>query len=413
MAVMAAASADSAAVFIELGAVGLVLAVLARVAGRFGITAIPLYLVAGLAVGEGGVAPLDLSAGFIQLAGDIGVLLLLLTLGLEYGPDKLRHGLRTGAVPGTVDAVVNFTPGFLVGLALGWGPSEAVLLGGVCWVSSSGVVSKVLADLDRLANRETAAVLNLLVIEDLAMAVFLPIAGALVVDSGAGETARTVAIALAAVAVILTVTMRWGDHLSRLLSPASDEALLLAVFGLTLLVGGLAEEVEVSAAIGAFLVGLALSGAVQKRASALVSPLRDLFAATFFLSFSFSVDPADLPGVLLPAALLAVLGIAGKVVSGWVGSRNLDVDVPGRLRAGTVLIARGEFSIVIAALAAATVDGAELGALAAAYVLITAVIGPLAAKYADRIAPVVGRITPPGGFSGGPAPPKPDRKRLS
>ncbi len=80
----------------------------------------------------------------------------------------------------------------------------------------------MLGDLDRLANRETAAVLNLLVIEDLAMAVFLPIAAALVVNSGAGETATTVAIALAAVGVILTVAMRWGDHLSRLLSPASD-----------------------------------------------------------------------------------------------------------------------------------------------------------------------------------------------
>jgi len=386
MAVIAAATRDSAVVFIELGAVALVLAVLARVAGRFGITAIPLYLVAGLAVGEGGVAPLDVSARFIHLAGDIGVLLLLLTLGLEYAPEELRRGLRTGVVPGAVDAVVNFTPGFLIGLALGWRPSEAVLLGGVCWVSSSGVASKVLGDLDRLANRETAAVLNLLVIEDLAMAVFLPIAAALVVNSGAGETATTVAIALAAVGVILTVAMRWGDHLSRLLSPASDEALLLAIFGLTLLVGGLAEKVEVSAAIGAFLVGLALSGAVQARASALVSPLRHLFAATFFLSFSFSIDPGDLPQVLVPAAVLALLGIVGKIVSGWLASRHLAVDVPGRLRAGTVLIARGEFSIVIAALGAATADGAELGALAAAFVLITAIVGPLAAKYADSLA---------------------------
>jgi len=386
MAVVAAATSDSAVVFIELGAVALVLAVLARVAGRFGVTAIPLYLVAGLAVGEGGVAPLDLSARFIHLAGDIGVLLLLLTLGLEYAPEQLRHGLRTGAVPGAVDAVVNFTPGFLVGLALGWRLSEAVLLGGVCWVSSSGVASKVLGDLDRLADRETAAVLNLLVIEDLAMAVFLPIAAALVVNSGAGETATTIAIALAAVGVILTVAMRWGDHLSRLLAPASDEALILAVFGLTLLVGGLAEEVEVSAAIGAFLVGLALSGAVQARASALVSPLRHLFAATFFLSFSFSIDPGDLPEVLVPAAVLALLGIVGKLVSGWLASRHLAVEVPGRLRAGTVLIARGEFSIVIAALGAATTNGAELGALAAAFVLITAIVGPLAAKYADPIA---------------------------
>jgi monovalent cation:H+ antiporter-2, CPA2 family len=142
----------------------------------------------------------------------------------------------------------------------------------------------------------------------------------------------------------------------------------------------------VSAAIGAFLVGLALSGSVQARASAVIGPLRDLFAATFFLFFSFSIDPGDLVGVLVPAAVLAVLGIGGKLVSGWVAARPLTTGAPGRVRAGTALIARGEFSIVIAALGASTADGAHLGALAAAYVLITALVGPIAAKYADRLA---------------------------
>lgn len=384
---VAAASGDTALAFIEIGAVALGLSILARLAARLGITAIPLYLLAGLAVGKGGIAPLDVSADFIQLAGEIGVLLLLLTLGLglEYSPDELRSGLRASLAPGVIDAAANFTPAFLIGLALGWDPAAAVLLGGVCWVSSSGVVSKVLADLDRLGNRETPAVLNLLVIEDLAMAVYLPIVGAIVVGSGAVDTALTIAIALAAVALILAVSLRWDDHLSRLLAPSSDEALLLAVFGLTLLIGGLAQEVQVSAAIGAFLVGLALSGSVQARAAALIGPLRDLFAATFFLFFSFSVDPSDLVGVLVPAAGLALLGILGKLLSGWVAARPLAAGIPGRVRAGTVLIARGEFSIVIAALGAGIADGAELGAMAAAYVLMTATAGPLTAKFSDRV----------------------------
>jgi CPA2 family monovalent cation:H+ antiporter-2 len=383
--VVAAASGDAALAFIEIGAVALVLSALARLSSRLGITAIPLYLLAGLAVGEGGVAPLDVSADFIQLAGEIGVLLLLLTLGLEYSPDDLRHGLRTGVVPGVVDAVTNFTPGFLGGLLLGWGPASALLLGGVCWVSSSGVVSKALNDFDRLGNRETPAVLNLLVLEDLSMAVYLPIVGAVVAGRGASDTITTIGVALAAVALILTVALRWGNRLSALLAPASDESLLLAVFGLTLLIGGLAEEVQVSAAIGAFLVGLALSGSVQARASAIVGPLRDLFAATFFLFFSFSVDPAELPNVFIPAAALATIGVVGKLVAGWIAARPLAARA-GRVRAGTVLIARGEFSIVIAALGAGTADGAELGATAAAYVLLTALIGPVASRYADGIA---------------------------
>ena len=387
MTLVAAATPTAALIFIEIGAIALVLSVLARLAGRIGITAIPFYLLAGLAVGRGGIVPLAVGEEFISVTAEIGVLLLLLTLGLEYTAEELRSGLRGGAGPGLTDAAANFIPGFIVGIVLGWEPTTAFLLGGVCWISSSGVVSKVLNDLDRLGNRETPGVLNVLVIEDLAMAVYLPIAAAFVARETLGETAVTVLIALGGVAVILSLALRWGSHLSDLLSPSSDEALLLSIFGLTLLVSGLAQQIEVSAAIGAFLVGLALSGPVQARAGALIEPLRDLFAAIFFLFFSFQIDPSTLVGVLIPAALLVAIGSAGKMASGWAASRRLGVGRRGRIRAGTVLIARGEFSIVIASLGAATPSGDELGALAAAYVLLSAIVGPLAAKYGDRSQP--------------------------
>ncbi len=125
--IVAAADSDAPLTFIEIGAIAVGLGVLARVAGRLGITAIPFCLLAGLAVGEGGVAPLDVSAEFISTAAEIGVLLLLLALGLEYSSDELRHGLRTGLVPGLVDGVVNFAPGFLAGVLLGWELAAAVL----------------------------------------------------------------------------------------------------------------------------------------------------------------------------------------------------------------------------------------------------------------------------------------------
>lgn len=386
MTVIAAADPSAAVAFIEIGAVALALAALARVAGRLRISAIPLYLLAGLAVGEGGLVPLDVSEDFIALVAEIGVLLLLLTLGLEYTSAELRHGLRTGLVPAAVDAVANFLPGFAVGLVLGWGVPAAVLLGGVSWVSSSGIVAKVLSDLGRLGNRETPVILNLLVMEDLAMAVYLPIAAAIVVGTGAVATATTVVVAVAAVAVILTVALRYGGHLSRVLEGGSDESLLLAVFGLTLLVGGLAEQLEVSAAIGAFLVGLALSGPVQHRAGALVGPLRDLFAAVFFLFFSFQIRPGTLVGAIVPATVLAILAIAGKTISGWTAAARAGIARPGRIRAATTLIARGEFSIVIASLGTTLAAAEDLGATAAAFVLLTAVIGPLAARFADQLA---------------------------
>ena len=380
--ILAAASAEAAAAFVEIGALALVLAALSRLAGRFGFTAIPLYLLAGLAVGEGGVFPLDVSEDFIASVAEIGVLLLLLTLGLEYSGDELRHGLRTGLGAGVADAVLNFTPGFLGGLLLGWSPVAAVLLGGVCWVSSSGIVAKVLADFDRLGNRETPGVLNLLVFEDLAMAAFLPVAAALVLGHGAAETAVTVAVALAGVVLILVLALRYGGALSALLHSSSDESLLLAVFGLTLVVAGLAQQIEVSAAIGAFLVGLAVSGPVQGRVESLVGPLRDLFAAVFFVFFSFQIDPADLVDAVLPGAALAVVAVGAKIATGWIAGRREGIGTRGRLRAGTALAARGEFSIVIASLGASLADGADLGAVAAAFVLLTAVAGPVSTRLA-------------------------------
>ncbi len=384
---MLAANAHTATAFVEIGAVALVLAVLAGIAERFGITAIPLYLLAGLAVGEGGALPLDVSHDFIRLVAEIGVLFLLLTLGLEYSGDQLRAGLRTGLVDELVDAVTNFAPGFAAGLLLGFGASGALLLGGVTWVSSSGIVAKVLADLNRLGNEETPAILNLLVLEDLAMAAFLPVASAVVLGRAFGATITTIAVALVGVTTILVLALRGGDRLSALLDRGGDESLLLAVFGLTLVVAGLAQRLEVSAAIGAFLVGLALSGAVQHRAGALIAPLRDLFAAVFFVFFSFQIAPAKLLGSLAAAAVLAVVAIATKVATGWFTAGRAGVARAGRLRAGATLTARGEFSIVIANLAATLHDAPRLEAVAAGFVLLTALVGPLAARAVGRVAP--------------------------
>ena len=382
---IAAGSADAALAFIEIGALILGLAILSRVAGRFGLPAIPLYLLAGLALGEGGAIQLDVSLEFFEIAAEIGVLLLLFALGLEYSESELRDGLKTGTRPGVVDMALNATPGVVLGLVLGWEPLAAVLLGGVTWISSSGVISKVLSDLGRLGFRETPAVLNLLVIEDLAMAVYLPVVAALIVGGSAEAMAVSVGVALVAVIVILLAALRHGRRLSDLVAGGSDETFLLTVFGITLLVAGVAQQLEVSGAIGAFLVGLALSGQTEIRANELISPLRDLFAATFFLFFSFQIDPGDLIGVALPAFGLAIVTVATKVVTGWYAAGRVGAAPRGRLRAGTVLIARGEFSIVIAALGSSLVDGPELGALAAGYVLITAIVGPLATKFSDRI----------------------------
>src|SRR5262249_2174588 len=136
---------------------------------------IPLYLLAGLAFGNGGLAPLNLSRGFVESGAEIGVLLLLFMLGLEYSGEELGQGLRGGLIAGVIDLAPNFASGVIAGLVWGWHPLAAALLGGVTWVSSSGVIAKMLSDLHHLTYPETPTVLSVLVIEDMAMALYLPL----------------------------------------------------------------------------------------------------------------------------------------------------------------------------------------------------------------------------------------------
>jgi CPA2 family monovalent cation:H+ antiporter-2 len=375
---------DTTVLLIEVGALLFGLGMLGRLSRRIGLSPIPLYLFAGLAFGHGGLVPLSASEEFFAVGAEIGVILLLLMLGLEYSASELVGNLRSNAPAGLLDGVLNAVPGALFGMLLGWGWEASLVLAGITWVSSSGVIAKVLADLGRLGNRETPVVLSVLVIEDLAMALYLPLITAVLAGTGLMAGAQALAIAVATVGVVLVVAIRWGHAISAFISARDPEALLLGVLGLTLLVAGVAAELQVSAAVGAFLVGIALSGPVAHHATQLLSPLRDLFAAVFFVFFGLATDPRDMPPVLLPALALAVITMTTKIITGYVAARRAGIAVPGRLRAGLALMPRGEFSIVIAGLAVATPGiESQLAPLATAYVLITVVTGPMLARLPD------------------------------
>jgi CPA2 family monovalent cation:H+ antiporter-2 len=369
---------DTSRMFLELGCAIIGLAALARVANRLGFSAIPLYLLAGLAFGNGGLAPLEFSESFIHSGAEIGVLLLLFMLGLEYSAEELKQNLHSGLLAGLGDFVLNFLPGLIAGLLVGWKPLPAVLLGGVTYVSSSGIVAKILAELGRLTNPETPSVLSVLVLEDLAMAVYLPLVGVLIAGGGPETMAISVGLAVVVVLVVLFVALRYGQKLSRLLSHQSDEIILLTVMGTILLVAGIAQHFQVSAAIGAFLVGIAISGPIAEQSHRLFAPLRDLFAATFFFFFGLQIDPATLPRVIPFAVTLGVTTAFTKLLSGYLAAGRAGIQARGRLRAGMELVARGEFSIVIAGLGAGVEP--QLRPASAAYVLFLAILGPLLAR---------------------------------
>lgn len=366
---------DVSRLLIELGLVVVGLAVLARLASRWSISSIPLYLLGGLAFGKGGLAPLDVSTGFIHIGAEIGVLLLLFMLGLEYTGEELKQNLRSCLPGGLADLALNFPPGLIAGLLLGWKPLAAVLLGGVTYISSSGVIAKVLVELRRLECPETPVVLSILVLEDLAMAVYLPLVAVLLAGGDAKKMAVSVSVAVVTVFLVLLVAVRFGKRLSGFFAHPSDEIILLTAFGSVLLIAGIAQRLQVSAAIGAFLVGIAVSGQMAEHTRRLLAPLRDLFAATFFFFFGLQIDPASLTPVLWIALVLAAVTGISKILTGYWAARRAGVDRPARLRAGMALLARGEFSIVIAGLGSGLEP--QLGPLSAAYVLLLAVLGPI------------------------------------
>lgn len=378
---------DSTAVaLVELGVVFFGLGILGHFASKISLSPVPLYLLGGLALGEGGFIEFAGVADFGHIASEIGVVLLLLMLGLEYTAKELVTGLRKSWLAGILDLVLNMAPGVIVALLLGWGAAGALVMAGVTYISSSGIVAKVLSDLGRLGNRETPVILSILVFEDLTMALYLPIMVAVLAGVSLLGGIQAVGISLLALTIILLAALRYGRIVSGVIDSPDRESFLLKLIGAALLVAGIASSMQVSAAVGAFLLGIAISGATATNATRVLEPLRDAFAAMFFFVFGLNTNPASIPPVLGIAIALAIVTSATKIATGWWAAKQHGIGVLGRARAGTALIARGEFSIVIAGLAVAS--GAvndDLAALATTYVLLLAVVGPVAARVVEPV----------------------------
>lgn len=382
----------SADLLLQLGALILALTVLGTLARRYGLSPIPLYLLAGLALGEGGlVTPGGEVREFVDTGATIGVVLLLLLLGLEFSVVEFASSLRRHLPSAAVDIVLNALPGAAVGLLLDLDLVGVLALAGATYISSSGIIARLLSDLNRLANRETTSILSVLVLEDFAMAAYLPLLAVLASGGGWLNALLGVTIAVGALVFVFVVSYRWGHHVGRMVSHPDDEQLMLRVLGLTLVVAAAAEYVHASAAVGAFLVGLTLAREAAVRARAVLTPLRDLFAAVFFVSIGLPVDPADLVPLIPVAFALALLTGVTKVITGRYAARRDGIGRAGQLRAGTTLVIRGEFSLVIVGLAGTAVDP-SLAPLVAAYVFILAVAGPVLTKFvgAPRPAAVAG-----------------------
>lgn len=376
----AALTKDDGLVIGEIGSVLVALGIAAFIASKIKFSAVPIFLFAGLFFGNGGIVALDLSDDFLNLGAQIGAILLLLLLGLEYSASELVSSVKERKSLGFIDLLLNAAPGLFIGFLLGWGWLGALALAGVTYVSSSGIAAQLIKDGSFGGLTSTKRAISILVIEDLFLAIYLPILSALAAAVGlvTGLISISVALLIAGGALIFAAK---GFHVPHAPVIMGDSAtLLLTVFGAALVASGLATYIGFSGAVAAFLVGLILTGDVAIVARVRLAPLRDLFAAIFFLFFGLRTNPADIPEVFIPALILTILGVASKFFTAWWATRDL-FEEKAVFRMAAILLPRGEFSIVIAGLASTAAFASEIQSITITYVILTTVVASILVRY--------------------------------
>ncbi|WP_116205287.1 cation:proton antiporter [Amycolatopsis circi] len=373
---------------LAVGGAFLAAGALARVGARIGLPTIPLFMLAGFVFGPHtpGLSLVDDPAEFGVLAG-LGLVFLLFYLGLEFSLDDLARGGARLAGAGVAYLVLNVGGGLVFGFALGWGAREALVIAGAIGISSSAIVTKLLLETRRTNNRESRLIMGIVVLEDLFLALYLALLQPVL--SGADGFAAALADFGKAFGflLVLAALARWGGRLaSRLFGSADDELLTVCFVGVAVLGAAVAEEVGVSDAIGAFMVGMMLGNSkVALRVHKLVLPLRDAFGALFFFIFGLSIDPGAVGTVVLPVLAAVVLTLVLNLAAGAFAARLHGFDRQEGVNIGLTVLTRGEFSLVLAAMATAAGLDSRVAPFVAGYVLLLAVIGPLAVLRSDRL----------------------------
>ena len=388
-------------VILEIGLALALIAVAVGVAAKLRLSNVPFLIIIGMIVGphapEIGVFDFRFieTGTLITFMGRLGVLFLLFYLGLEANVTRLIESGPSILAGGSIYIGTNFALGMLYAWLVGFPLRETLIAAGVVTISSSAIVAKILFDYKRTANPETELILGITMFEDIFLAVYLSLISGIVL-SGATSISGVLSSGGIALGFIVGLMLlgRWAvPLLDRVLRISSNEVFVIVVFGSLFLLAGLGETIHVAESIGALLMGLILGETKHvERMERLVVPFRDFFGAIFFFSFGLSIDPFTLGGAAWMAVGAAVLSLFSVIAAGMIVGRRARLSGVGSLNLSFTLLARGEFSIIIAALAQA---GNLLGILqpfAALYVLILAGASPLLAKESERIYDTIMRV---------------------
>ena len=356
------------------------------------------YLLAGLIVGPHIPIPLIADRAIIQTLSELGVILLMFALGLEFSVRKLVQVGPTAGLTAIIQSSIMVWLGFLVGRGFGWTPRESIFAGAIIAISSTTIIAKAF-DEQGVKGKLRELVVGVLIVEDLIgillMAVLTAVSSGQGVSAGAvaRSSAQLVAFLIGLVAAGMLVVPRAIRAINRLKRP---ETTLVASVGLCFAIALLAQAFGYSVALGAFLAGsLVAESGQEKQVEHLILPVRDLFAAIFFVSVGMLIDPAIIAAHWPAVAVFTALVIAGKFVGVSLGAFLTGNGTRASVQAGMSLAQIGEFSFIIAALGLslnATRD--FLYPMAVAVSAITTLTTPWLIRAAGPVAAFIDRKLP-------------------
>ncbi len=310
------------------------------------------YIAAGLIVGPHMPIPLVFDRVTVQSLSELGVILVMFSLGLEFSLAKLVRVGPTAGVTAVESGLMTWL-GFLVGRAFGWTVLESLFIGTAVAISSTTIIVKVF-DEQRIGGRQRELVVGILLIEDLVAVVFLATLTAVATGAGlsAGALAATIGRLAAFLAILLVVGVLIVPRFVHLvLRLERDETTLVASMGICFLTAYVAQQFGYSVALGAFLAGSLVAESGEGDAiERLIRPVRDVFAAVFFVSVGLLIDPALILENWVAVGVLTLVVIFGKILGVSIGAFLTGNGTRTAIQAGMSLAQIGEFSFIIAGL---------------------------------------------------------------
>ena len=321
-----------------------------------------------------------------EFIAKLGIIFMLFMFGLEFSVGSLIKSKRKLFNTGMYDFLFNFPVGLILGWFLGYGLIQSILLAGIIYVTSSVIVAKSIIDLKRSANPETEYILNVLIFEDMFIAVFLAFfIGIVNYGSMDAKSAFFVMLKTSAFFTFFIILARTSKKfIDKIIDIEHTELFVILILSIIVLSAGAASRIGLSEAIGAFLAGLLLSETKQRhRISEAIKPFQQFSTAIFFVAFGMSIDYKHLGSLVPMGIIIFIISSFSKIICGYFIGKKYDLNKRAGLRLGFSLIPRGEFSIILAGAITMNSHAYPLKSLTGIYVLLSAILGSIMMKESE------------------------------